>query len=83
MPWFWWVCCCAIEVSIISHLSCIQVSAEQLLNFFSQVGEIRYVRMAGDETQPTRFAFVEFSEQVSVATALTYNGVMFGGRPLK
>lgn len=39
--------------------------------------------MAGDETQPTRFAFVEFSEQESVARALTFNGVMFGDRPLK
>lgn len=59
------------------------VTAEQLLNFFQKVGEVKYVRMAGDETQPTRFAFVEFSEQASVAKALTYNGVMFAGRPLK
>lgn len=44
---------------------------------------MKFVRMAGDETQPTRFAFVEFSEQDSVARALTFNGVMFGDRPLK
>lgn len=44
---------------------------------------MKFVRMAGDETQPTRFAFVEFVEQDSVARALTFNGVMFGDRPLK
>ncbi|XP_077981289.1 uncharacterized protein LOC144436374 isoform X2 [Glandiceps talaboti] len=67
----------------VGNLDSQTVTAEQLLNFFSQVGEVKYVRMAGDETQPTRFAFVEFSDQKSVAAALTYNGVMFGGRPLK
>ncbi|KAJ7377026.1 Protein srek1IP1 [Desmophyllum pertusum] len=59
------------------------LSAEQLMAFFSGCGEIRYVRMSGDETQPTRFAFVEFSEPGAVNTALQYNGVIFGGRPLK
>lgn len=58
-------------------------TAEQLLEFFKQVGDVKFVRMAGDETQPTRFAFVEFVEQESVARALTLNGVMFGDRPLK
>ncbi|XP_051748675.1 splicing regulatory glutamine/lysine-rich protein 1 isoform X3 [Ctenopharyngodon idella] len=58
-------------------------TAEQLLEFFKQVGDVKFVRMAGDETQPTRFAFVEFSDQESVARALTFNGVMFGDRPLK
>ena len=63
---------------------CLQTTtAEQLLEFFRQVGSVKFVRMAGDETQPTRFAFVEFSEQDSVARALTFNGVMFGDRPLK
>lgn len=47
------------------------------------MGEVKYVRMAGDETQPTRFAFVEFTDQSSVANALQYNGIIFGGRPLK
>ncbi|RWS04607.1 serine/arginine-rich splicing factor 11-like protein [Dinothrombium tinctorium] len=59
------------------------ISAEQLLKFFNQIGEVKYVRMAGDEVQPSRFAFVEFTEQSSVANALQYNGVVLGGRPLK
>ncbi|XP_015193321.2 splicing regulatory glutamine/lysine-rich protein 1 isoform X6 [Lepisosteus oculatus] len=58
-------------------------TAEQLLEYFKQVGDVKFVRMAGDETQPTRFAFVEFSDQESVPRALAFNGVMFGDRPLK
>ncbi len=30
------------------------MTAEQVLTFFQPCGEIKYVRMAGDETQPTR-----------------------------
>ncbi|XP_078574649.1 uncharacterized protein LOC144860942 isoform X13 [Branchiostoma floridae x Branchiostoma japonicum] len=67
----------------VGNLDSATVTAEQLLNFFQQVGEVKYVRMAGDETQPTRFAFVEFADQTSVAKALQYNGIMFGNRPLK
>ncbi|XP_023194630.1 splicing regulatory glutamine/lysine-rich protein 1 isoform X3 [Xiphophorus maculatus] len=67
----------------VGNLNSQTTTAEQLLEFFKQVGDVKFVRMAGDETQPTRFAFVEFVEQDSVARALTLNGVMFGDRPLK
>ncbi|XP_029940524.1 splicing regulatory glutamine/lysine-rich protein 1 [Salarias fasciatus] len=67
----------------VGNLNSQTTTAEQLLEFFRQVGDVKFVRMAGDETQPTRFAFVEFVEQDSVARALTFNGVMFGDRPLK
>ncbi|XP_051976596.1 splicing regulatory glutamine/lysine-rich protein 1-like isoform X1 [Xyrauchen texanus] len=67
----------------VGNLNSQTTTAEQLLEFFKQVGDVRFVRMAGDETQPTRFAFVEFSDQDSVVRALTFNGVMFGDRPLK
>ncbi|XP_028273411.1 splicing regulatory glutamine/lysine-rich protein 1 isoform X2 [Parambassis ranga] len=67
----------------VGNLNSQTTTAEQLLEFFKQVGAVKFVRMAGDETQPTRFAFVEFVEQDSVARALTFNGVMFGDRPLK
>lgn len=53
------------------------------MEFFKQVGEVKFVRMAGDETQPTRFAFVEFLNLDCVTRALAFNGVMFGDRPLK
>lgn len=60
-----------------------QVTTEQLLSFFSQVGEVKYVRMAGDEKQPTKNAYVEFTDQRSISTALTYNGVMFQTLPIR
>lgn len=59
-----------------------QISGEQILTFFGQVGEIKYVRMAGDDTEGGKCAYIEFTDQRSLATALTYNGVMFQGRPL-
>ncbi|XP_034156520.2 splicing regulatory glutamine/lysine-rich protein 1 isoform X2 [Pangasianodon hypophthalmus] len=67
----------------VGNLNSQTTTAEQLLEFFKQVGEVKFVRMAGDETQPTRFAFVEFANQDCVARALAFNGVMFGDRPLK
>ncbi|KAM4634473.1 splicing regulatory glutamine/lysine-rich protein 1 isoform 2-T2 [Polymixia lowei] len=67
----------------VGNLNSQTTTAEQLLEFFKQVGDVKFVRMAGDETQPTRFAFVEFVDQDSVSRALTFNGVMFGDRPLK
>nr|XP_054600530.1 splicing regulatory glutamine/lysine-rich protein 1 isoform X2 [Nothobranchius furzeri] len=67
----------------VGNLNSQTTTAEQLMEFFKQVGDVKFVRMAGDENQPTRFAFVEFVEQESVARALTLNGVMFGDRPLK
>lgn len=67
----------------VGNLNSQTTTAEQLLEFFKQVGDVKFVRMAGDETQPTRFAFVEFVDQESVSRALAFNGVMFGDRPLK
>ncbi|XP_041085190.1 splicing regulatory glutamine/lysine-rich protein 1-like isoform X1 [Polyodon spathula] len=67
----------------VGNLNSQTTTAEQLLEYFKQVGDVKFVRMAGDETQPTRFAFVEFADQESVPRALTYNGVVFGDRPLK
>uniref|UniRef100_A0A8D2KTL8 Splicing regulatory glutamine/lysine-rich protein 1 n=3 Tax=Varanus komodoensis TaxID=61221 RepID=A0A8D2KTL8_VARKO len=67
----------------VGNLNSQTTTADQLLEFFKQVGEVKFVRMAGDETQPTRFAFVEFADQNSVPRALAFNGVVFGDRPLK
>uniref|UniRef100_A0A8C5UBG3 RRM domain-containing protein n=1 Tax=Malurus cyaneus samueli TaxID=2593467 RepID=A0A8C5UBG3_9PASS len=64
----------------VGNLNSQTTTADQLLEFFKQVGEVKFVRMAGDETQPTRFAFVEFADQNSVPQALAFNGVMFGDR---
>lgn len=53
---------------------------EQLLHYFSQAGEVKYVCMCGDKTVPTRFGYVEFSEQTSVLKALVLNNSLFSGR---
>lgn len=52
------------------------------MTFFSQVGEVKYVRMAGDPNGPVLSGYIEFTDQRSVATALTYNAVMFQGKPM-
>lgn len=56
---------------------------EQLLKFFNDIGEVKYIRLAGDESKPTRYAFVEFTHQSSVVDALKYNGQILGSRALK
>lgn len=59
------------------------VSAEALMQFFGLPGEVKYIRMAGDEMQVTRSAFVEYSDQVSVVKALSLNGQLLAGRPVR
>jgi len=56
------------------------VTAEQLLQLFgAQAGEVKYVRMAGDEELGSRAAFIEFTEQASVIKALSLTGQTVGG----
>ncbi len=53
------------------------------MQFFNDmIGEVMYLRMAGNENLPTRFAYIEFSNQSSVPTALQNNGVEFKGNRL-
>lgn len=58
------------------------LSAEQLMAFFSGVGEVKYLRFSKGEDGYRRFALIEFSNLESVPTALQYNGVLFGGKCL-
>ncbi|WAR24472.1 RSP7-like protein [Mya arenaria] len=50
------------------------VTGEQIMSFFTQVGEIKYVRMGGEDVEGGKCAYIEFTDQRSIATALTYNG---------
>jgi arginine/serine-rich splicing factor 12 len=59
------------------------ITPEQMLQLFSSVGEVKYVRMAGDQTLPLRSAFVEFSDKVSVPLALALTGTVLGKHPIK
>ena len=50
---------CTVTVSTrmrvcVSVCLCVQLSAEEVMKFFEPCGKINFVRMAGDETQPTR-----------------------------
>lgn len=59
------------------------VPVDQVMEFFSDIGEVKYIRLAGNENQPTRFAFVEYYNQASIASALTNNGTILGTKTLK
>ncbi|KAI6183584.1 hypothetical protein M3Y97_00504300 [Aphelenchoides bicaudatus] len=59
--------------------------AEALMQFLNgTIGEVMYLRMAaGSEYLPCDYAYVEFSNQESVPTALQNNGIEFNGRAIK
>ncbi|KAK9702851.1 hypothetical protein K7432_011051 [Basidiobolus ranarum] len=59
------------------------ITEAELIKFFSTCGPVIYVKMAGDAAQPTRFAFLEFSNIPAAQMALNMNGVLLGERPLK
>lgn len=60
-----------------------QVTPEMLLTFFSQTGEIKYIRLAGEESGNTRSAYIEFTDQRCIAQALSYNNVVFQGQTVR
>eukprot|EP00124_Ichthyophonus_hoferi_P003666 Ihof_evm4s333 gene=Ihof_evmTU4s333 len=59
------------------------VTADDLVAFFKICGPISYVRLAGDETQPTRFAFVEFIEVTSANASIALNGHLLKDKPIR
>ncbi|EDO43975.1 predicted protein [Nematostella vectensis] len=60
-----------------------EITAEMLLSFFSSCGDIKYIRMGGDDGKPTRYAYIEFAETQAIVSALQYSGAIFGGKPIK
>ena len=44
---------------------------------------MKFVRMAGEDSDAIRSAFIEFTEQPSIPNAFAYNNQIFAGRPLK
>ena len=59
----------------------LQVTGEMLLKFFAQVGEIKYIRMAGNDN--LKAAYIEFTDQRCIAQGLTFNKVVFAGRQIR
>lgn len=62
---------------------CLQVTPEQLIEFFVPAGEVKYVRFCTRPADPTRYALVEFSEQPSIIAALKKNGSELQGQAIK
>lgn len=60
-----------------------KVTPADLVDFFSVCGPVGFVRMAGDESQPTRFAFIEFLDMESAQCAMMMNGRILMERPIK
>ena len=56
---------------------------EELIQVFSSAGPVAFVKLAGDPSQMTRFAFLEYVDVASAQQALNLNGTVLGGRVLK
>merc|ERR1739838_976597 len=67
----------------VGNLDSKNVTYDKLMTFFSLRGDVKCVRLAGDETQPTRFAFVEFATTEHVKAAIATTGTFFFDRPIK
>ena len=48
-----------------------------------QAGEIKYVRMGGEESPGSKCAYVEYTSHASVSAALSFNGAVFNNRVLR
>ncbi|XP_059612119.1 probable splicing factor, arginine/serine-rich 7 [Phlebotomus argentipes] len=59
---------------------CSDWTIEDLMEFFSRAGEVKYGRIA--EVEYTRHAMIEFTEQKSIIEALKLHGVDFKGSPV-
>jgi len=60
-----------------------QVSAQQLMAFFAGCGDINYCRMAGDDSHPSRFSFIEFATLEAAQKAMGLNGSTLLDRPVR
>ncbi|KAJ9595408.1 hypothetical protein L9F63_013392 [Diploptera punctata] len=59
------------------------VSTQQLIDFFTNAGEIKYVRFCNREGETDQYALVEFSDQNSIIAALQMNGKDLNGKNIK
>ncbi|KAL1920554.1 uncharacterized protein VTP21DRAFT_931 [Calcarisporiella thermophila] len=56
---------------------------EEIIRFFSNCGPVAYLKMSGDATQPTRFAFMEFATLEGARAAMEMTGTILADRPIK
>lgn len=59
------------------------LTAEHVMNYFQFCGDIRYLRIGGEDMKDVRFAFIEFLDLASVTVALQYDGAEFCDRTIR
>jgi len=65
----------------VSNLDFKSATSEKLVKLFSPFGEVRYTRLAGDES--ARYAFIEFTSITSAQQAVSLNGSSFCERIIR
>nr|CAG4644336.1 EOG090X0EEC [Lepidurus arcticus] len=55
-----------------------ELSADQVIDFFSAAGEVKYFRFCSREGDGTKYALVEFTDQSSIYPALKLNNTTLG-----
>ncbi len=60
-----------------------QVSTQQVMDFFSTSGEIKYFRFCTREGDDVQYAMIEFTEQESIVPALKLNNKQLGDNIIK
>uniref|UniRef100_A0A6U3E2W7 RRM domain-containing protein n=1 Tax=Paramoeba aestuarina TaxID=180227 RepID=A0A6U3E2W7_9EUKA len=61
----------------------LNLTEDQIKDFFSDCGAVTKVALAGDSAHTTRFAFVEFADLTAVKKALLKNDFPLGGQQIK
>lgn len=59
------------------------ITAQQLIDFFSAAGDVKYVRFCTRDNDSNRYALVEFSEQSSIIPGLKMNGSELAGKVIQ
>jgi len=61
----------------------LQLTAQQVMDRFSQAGEVKYFRFCTRDNDPLFYALIEFTEQPAVLEALKMNGTALGSKIVK
>ncbi|XP_065834827.1 serine/arginine-rich splicing factor 11-like [Oscarella lobularis] len=59
------------------------LTSDQLKSIFEECGEVKNVQLSMDESQPTKFGFVEFASEASVEKAVHLSGLRVGSFDIK
>ncbi|EFA06303.1 probable splicing factor, arginine/serine-rich 7 [Tribolium castaneum] len=59
------------------------IPTDEIIQYFSQAGEVKYLRVCECPNDNTTHILIEFTEQPSVVNAMKMNGEEFKGKPLE